>query len=81
MLSAKNMGISGEQPNIVMFVMDDPNDWVTPLGYDQAKNPNLDRLSKSGVTLKNAHATGVFGLLKSPRNYLETEMQLRYYET
>jgi len=25
----KNTGISGEQPNIVMFVMDDLNDWVT----------------------------------------------------
>jgi len=56
----KNTGISGEQPNIVMFVMDDLNDWVTPLGYYQAKTPNLDRLAKSGVTFKNAHAPGVF---------------------
>lgn len=56
----KNTGISGEQPNIVMFVMDDLNDWVTPLDYYQAKTPNLDRLGKSGVTFKNAHAPGVF---------------------
>ena len=48
----KNTGISGEQPNIVMFVMDDLNDWVTPLGYYQAKTPNHDRLAKSGVTFK-----------------------------
>jgi len=57
---SKNMSISGEQPNIIMFVMDDLNDWVTPLGYDQAKTPNLDRLAKTGVTFKNAHAPGVF---------------------
>ena len=58
--SSKNMSVSGEQPNIVMFVMDDLNDWITPLGYDQAKTPNLDRLVKSGVTFVNAHAPGVF---------------------
>jgi len=56
----KNVSIPGEQPNIIMFVMDDLNDWVTPLGYDQVKTPNLDRLAKSGVTFTNAHAPGVF---------------------
>ena len=40
--------------------MDDLNDWVTPLGYDQVKTPNLERLANSGVIFKNAHAPGVF---------------------
>jgi len=52
--------VSEEQPNVIMFVMDDLNDWVGPLGYNQAKTPNLDRLAKSGVVFKNAHAPGVF---------------------
>ena len=56
----KNIRISREQPNIIMFIMDDLNDWVTPLGYYQAKTPNLDRLARSGVTFTNAHAPGVF---------------------
>lgn len=49
-----------EPPNVIFFVMDDLNDWVTPLGYNQVKTPNLDRLAKSGVTFRNAHAPGVF---------------------
>jgi arylsulfatase A-like enzyme len=48
------------RPNVIMFVMDDLNDWVTPLGYKQVKTPNLDRLSTQGVTFTNAHAPGVF---------------------
>ena len=48
------------QPNIIMFIMDDLNDWVTPLGYEQVKTPNLERLANSGVIFKNAHAPGVF---------------------
>jgi arylsulfatase A-like enzyme len=51
---------SENQPNVIMFIMDDLNDWVTPLGYEQVKTPNLDRLAKSGVIFKNAHAPGVF---------------------
>jgi len=57
---SKNLSISGEQPNVIMFVMDDLNDWITPLGYDQVKTPNLDRLAKTGVIFRNAHAPGVF---------------------
>ena len=41
---------SKEQPNMIIFAMDDLNDWVGPLGYSQAKTPNLDRLAKSGIT-------------------------------
>ena len=58
--SNKSLSISGEQPNVIMFIMDDLNDWVTPLGYNQVKTPNLDRLAKSGVIFNNAHAPGIF---------------------
>ncbi|MGA0846126.1 MAG: sulfatase-like hydrolase/transferase, partial [Luteolibacter sp.] len=49
-----------DRPNIVMFVLDDLNDWVSPLGYEQAITPNMERLSASGVTFTNAHTAGVF---------------------
>jgi len=48
------------QPNVIFFAMDDLNDWVTPLGYNQAKTPNMDRLAKEGVVFTYAHAPGVF---------------------
>jgi arylsulfatase A-like enzyme len=51
---------SKEHPNVIMFVMDDLNDWVGPLGCEQAITPNLDRLAKSGITFMNAHTPGVF---------------------
>ena len=49
-----------DQPNVIFFAMDDLNDWVTPLGYNQAKTPNMDRLAKMGVNFTYAHAPGVF---------------------
>ncbi len=49
-----------QKPNVIFFVMDDLNDWVTPLAYEQVKPPNLDRLARSGVTFTNAQAPGVF---------------------
>ena len=58
--SKEERSISGDSPNVIMFVMDDLNDWVTPLGYHQVKTPNLDRLSTQGVTFTNAHAPGVY---------------------
>ena len=51
---------SGSQPNVIFFATDDLNDWVSPLGYSQAKTPNLDRLVKQGVVFTSAHAPGVF---------------------
>jgi arylsulfatase A-like enzyme len=51
---------SGSQPNVIMFVTDDLNDWVSPLGYKQAVTPNLDRLAKQGVVFTYAQAPGVF---------------------
>jgi arylsulfatase A-like enzyme len=51
---------ASERPNIVMFVLDDLNDWVGPLGHQQAITPNMDRLAASGMTFTNAHTAGVF---------------------
>ncbi len=64
-LSAGQKGIpvvkkSTRQPNIIYFVLDDLDDWINPLGYHQAKTPNMDRLAKSGVTFTHAQAPGVF---------------------
>jgi arylsulfatase A-like enzyme len=47
-------------PNIVMFAVDDMNDWIAPMGQRQAVTPNLDRLASMGVTFHNAHAAGSF---------------------
>ena len=60
MLGDEKRNRSKEQPNVIVFVMDDLNDWVSPLGYSQAKTPNLDRLARSGITFSNAHAPGVY---------------------
>jgi arylsulfatase A-like enzyme len=51
---------SARQPNVIFFAMDDLNDWVSPLGCNQAKTPNMDRLAKKGVVFTYAHAPGVF---------------------
>lgn len=51
---------SANHPNVIFFAMDDLNDWVSPLGYNQAKTPNMDRLAKKGVVFTFAHAPGVF---------------------
>ena len=47
-------------PNVIFFAFDDLCDWVQPLGYNQAKTPNLQRLAEMGVTFTRAHAPGVF---------------------
>lgn len=51
---------SNSRPNVIMFITDDLNDWVNPLGYSQAITPNLDRLANEGVTFTNAQAPGVY---------------------
>lgn len=48
------------QPNIVFFSLDDMNDWVGAMGYDQAVTPNMDRLAEEGVVFRNAHTAGIF---------------------
>lgn len=49
-----------EKPNIIFFALDDLNDWINPLGYNQAITPNLNRLAESGVIFTNAHAPGSY---------------------
>lgn len=48
------------RPNIVLFALDDMNDWVGALGYEQAITPNIDRLAETGVNFTNAHSAGIF---------------------
>lgn len=47
-------------PNVIMFGVDDMNDWIAPMGQRQAVTPNLDRLAAMGVTFHNAHAAASF---------------------
>ena len=49
-----------ESPNVVFIAMDDLNDWVHALGYEQAIIPNLDRLAQAGVLFTNAHTAGSY---------------------
>lgn len=48
------------KPNVIFFSVDDMCDWAGPLGDNQVKTPNMDRLAKAGVTFTNAHAPGVY---------------------
>lgn len=47
-------------PNVIMFAVDDMNDWIGPMGQRQAVTPNLDRLAAMGMTFHNAHAAASF---------------------
>lgn len=51
---------AADRPNVIFFSVDDMNDWIGPMGYDQAKTPNLDRLAKTGVTFQNAHSPATY---------------------
>ncbi|MFZ5829497.1 MAG: sulfatase [Planctomycetota bacterium] len=57
---AKATDGSQAHPNVIFFAYDDLCDWVGPLGHNQAKTPNLDRLAREGLTFTNAHTAGVF---------------------
>jgi len=57
---AQNEAAPSKHPNVIMFSVDDMNDWIGPLGCKQAITPNMDRLAKAGVTFMNAQAPGVF---------------------
>jgi len=50
MLVGCNQEEEANPPNVIMFITDDLNNWVNPLGYNQAITPNLDRLAEAGVT-------------------------------
>ncbi len=51
---------AAQRPNILFFAVDDLSDWITPMGYEQAITPNLQRLADSGITFQNAHTAGVY---------------------
>ncbi len=49
-----------ERPDILFIVIDDMNDWISPLdGHPQAKTPNMERLAERGLLFTNAHAPAV----------------------
>ena len=49
---------AAERPNVLFIAVDDLNHWVGYTGRSaQAKTPNIDRLSKMGVSFTNAHCT------------------------
>ena len=46
--------------NVMLFIVDDLNDWVGCLGgHPQAQTPSIDRLADRGVLFTNAHCNGV----------------------
>ena len=56
MLTAGSSCLGVEQPNVLMIVVDDMNDWVGCLGgHSQVQTPNIDRLAQRGLLFTNAH--------------------------
>ncbi len=52
---AESAPAKSKQPNILLIIADDLNNWVGPMmGNAQAKTPNLDKLAARGVTFRNA---------------------------
>ncbi len=51
---------AARQPNVLFLSLDDMNDWVGAMGYEQAVTPNMDKLAENGVNFLNAQTTGVF---------------------
>lgn len=46
-----------DNPNILMIIVDDLNDWVGVMNsHPNAKTPNIDRLAERGTLFTNAHA-------------------------
>lgn len=57
LLLVSSMINAQEQPNIIMIVLDDLNDYVGVMGgHPQAQTPNIDRLAGEGVLFTNAHS-------------------------
>ena len=47
---------AAEQPNVILIICDDLNDYVEGFGgHPQAKTPNMKRLARSGVSFSQAH--------------------------
>ncbi len=65
----------GANPDVLLIMVDDLNDWVEPLGNEQAITPNINELASRGMIFTNAHAiapicnairtAALFGLLPS----------------
>lgn len=50
------LSAANAQPNVLMIVVDDMNDWVGCLGgHPDVKTPNIDRLAARGMLFTNAH--------------------------
>lgn len=55
-LTSGNVCLGVEQPNVLMIVVDDMNDWVGCLGgHPQVQTPNINRLAQRGMLFTNAH--------------------------
>jgi len=53
---ALHAGDSATRPNVLFIAIDDLNHWVGYTGRNkQAQTPNIDRLSRMGVSFTNAH--------------------------
>lgn len=46
---------SSSKPNVLFIAVDDMNDWVSVLGHEQVKTPNIERLASRGMLFTNAH--------------------------
>ena len=55
-LFSASLAPAAEQPNVVLIVCDDLNDYIEALGgHPQAQTPNIERLCESGVCFTQAH--------------------------
>lgn len=49
---------TGQNPNVLMIIVDDMNDWVGCLGgHPDVKTPHIDRLADRGMLFANGHVT------------------------
>jgi len=69
--SIKEQKQESNQPNVLMIIIDDLNDYQGCFGgHPQATTPNIDRLANEGVRFVNAHTN--IGLCNPSRNSLFT---------
>jgi arylsulfatase A-like enzyme len=59
-LALVGCAIAADQPNVLMFAVDDMCDWIGPMGHEQAITPHMDRLAAAGMTFQNAHTAGIY---------------------
>jgi arylsulfatase A-like enzyme len=54
--SVREAGRISEQPNVLLIIIDDLNDYEGSYGgHPQARTPNIDKLAASGTAFTNAH--------------------------